>query len=128
MDIEEAKTKVGTGWHSLIDHYHDMVNRLTEPSTIVSVERRIGMLNIKASPLNDDHPTQEILDRLSWSVERDSAKVCEICGRKGFRRKILPEKPNLCGPHYVQIYSKVSDNGGLENVGHKIGEYILNSV
>lgn len=126
MVIEEAKSKVGPGWHDLINHYHEMMNRLSEPTIITDVTRRLGMLFIIARPLSDDPFVQEILNRLAWSVERDSVKVCEICGSRGYRRKIIPEMPNLCSKHYVEMVNRISDDGGLVNVGNKIEEYILN--
>ena len=103
MNRAEAYKKVGPGWSKLIDHYFEMIDRLPKQYSIMvtSVENRIGMLSMQAAC--NEHVVQDILNSLTWSTERASAKVCEVCGEKGYRRKALPGSPNRCRKHYIEL-------------------------
>ena len=108
MTAEDAKKQVGPGWAKLIDHCFLMAAYLWEAGDpiVVTVTNRIGMLSIRAT---SDHATvQDILNRLSWTLERDSAKVCEQCGAKGYRRKVLPGSPNRCRECYIALVNQPS--------------------
>lgn len=118
MTLQEAYQYVGKGWHPLIKHYFGMMMWIGDcqgpESTwvrpeVVEVGHNIGMLKIKAEcevPL-----VQEMCDRLSWSIERDSARICEVCGKKGWRRKALPGAPNRCRDHYIELANEMADKG-----------------
>lgn len=124
MNRVVALEQVGEGWYGLVNTYYDFLNTLDlsidndagplkdSPYIYVqTVEVSRGMLRLVA-----EHPNvvmQEILDKLAWAIERDSARVCEVCGEKGFRRKSLEGKPNRCQPHYVELLNDLADQGKI---------------
>lgn len=118
MDRERALEQVGDGWSTLVNTFYSFVEVLNDhqefpdPQIIieeVSVDR--GMLKIVAT--STSVTTQEILDKLAWAIERDSAKVCEMCGKKGFRRKAIEGSPNRCQPHYIELMNELDEAGKL---------------
>lgn len=120
MNREVALEQVGEGWSDLISKYYDFLDVIScaldadrKPDIevqVVEVDR--GMLHIVAE---HPHPTvQEMLDKLAWAIERDSAKVCEVCGEKGFRRKSLPGSPNRCQTHYIELTNEMAESGEIE--------------
>ena len=119
MDLEIALEQVGEGWSDLVNRYYDfldVINCATEAldwSTIevIEVEVSRGMLRIVAK--HPDATLQEILDKLAWALERDSAKICEVCGEKGFRRKSLEGSPNRCQSHYIELLNRLADEGKI---------------
>jgi len=113
MDPETSYDKVGDGWSGLIETFWKMVDVLSVRADIevVEVGHRMGMLDIKTK--TDDVLVQDILDRLAWSLERDSARVCEVCGGKGFRRKSLPGSPNRCREHYLILANEMAARGDI---------------
>jgi hypothetical protein len=126
MKLNEAYEFVGEGWHPLVKKFFGMMSWVGEyagpESTwvvpeVVSVGHRIGMLDIKAvatqggEPFGENTFVQEILDLISWKIERESVKICEECGERGYRRKALPGAPNRCRKHYVELANKMADEG-----------------
>lgn len=114
-----ALTEVGGGWAKLVNKYYDFLDIINcaldadrKPDIEVQVvEVSRGMLRIVAT---HEHSTvQEMLDKLAWAIERDSAKVCEVCGEKGFRRKTLEGSPNRCSPHYIELINELAESGEL---------------
>jgi hypothetical protein len=119
MNREVALEQVGEGWSGLVNSYYGFLDVLScaldadrKPDIEVqTVEVSRGMLRIVA-----EHPNavmQDILDKLAWAIERDSAKVCEVCGEKGFRRKTLEGEPNRCQPHYIELLNRLADEGKI---------------
>lgn len=107
MTLEEAKNAVGLGWSPLIEHYFRILRVVLAEWSIevTEVSNRLGMLSIRAkcsAPL-----VQDILDSLTWTTERASAKMCEICGEKGFRRKMISGSPNRCTKHYIELANEI---------------------
>lgn len=117
MDPEIALDQVGDGWSDLVCRYYDFLSILSPATGVDSeievevVEVNRGMLRIVAT--NDNPVIQEMLDKLAWAIERDSALVCEVCGEKGFRRKSLEGTPNRCQPHYVELLNRLADEGKI---------------
>jgi len=113
MDLNEAQEVIGKGWWPLLEKFWDMTAILSVRSNIevIKVGHRIGMLAIETKA--DDPMVQEMLKRLVWSLERDSARFCEVCGEKGFRRKTLPGSPNRCREHYVQLANEMAERGEI---------------
>lgn len=115
MDTEIALDQVGDGWSDLVCRYYDFVSMLNCACVgeieveIVEVNR--GMLRIVAT--NDNPVIQEMLDKLAWALERDSAKFCEVCGEIGYRRKSLEGSPNRCQPHYIELLNQLADEGKI---------------
>ncbi len=124
MNRVDALEQVGKGWSGLVNTYYDFLNTLdlsidndasalknTPYIYVQAVEVSRGMLRLVA-----EHPNavmQDILDKLAWAIERDSAKVCEVCGEKGFRRKTLEGSPNRCQPHYIELLNRLADEGKI---------------
>ncbi len=115
MTRDYALTMVGEGWADLVNKYYDFLDVIScaldaDRKPDIAVEElgvSRGMLKIVAV---HEHPTvQEMLDKLAWAIERDSAKVCEVCGAKGFRRKTLEGSPNRCQPHYVELVNELAE-------------------
>ncbi len=119
MDLEIALEQVGEGWSDLVNRYYDFLDVINcacnadrKPDVVVTVvEVSRGMLRIVATHSNV--LVDEMLHKLSWAIERDSAKFCEVCGEKGFRRKSLEGSPNRCQPHYIELLNRLADEGKI---------------
>ena len=115
MKLEEALTLVGEGWSPIVRRYFEMIDLLQQATDeeieVTYVGHRIGMISFKA--LTADPMMQDVLNRVSWTFERDSAKVCEVCGGKGYRRKNLPGKPNRCRQHYLELANEMAERGEI---------------
>lgn len=116
-----ALEEVGEGWSELINKYYDYLDIISlaidsddkfgSDIEVEVVEVSRGMLRFVAR--HNNLTIQEMLDKLAWAIERDSAKVCEVCGEKGFRRKSLEGSPNRCHPHYIELMNELADAGKL---------------
>jgi len=117
VDIVEACNNVGHGWTDLVGRYFgyvSVINCACDADNVIRieiVEVSRGMLRIVAK--HDSPLIQEILDKLSWAIERDSAKICEVCGEKGYRRKSLPGSPNRCRKHYIELSNDMAERGEI---------------
>ena len=120
MIREVALEQVGEGWSDLVNRFYDFLDVIScaldadrkSDIEVQIVEARIGMLRIVAT---HEHSTiQEMLDKLAWAIERDSVKLCEVCGGKGFRRKLLPGYPNRCMTHYIELTNEMAESGEIE--------------
>ena len=111
MTLDDAKKQVGEGWWPILEtfyRYIDLLNSsLDTDIDVVAVENRIGMLDITAR--HPDELTQDIVDKLSWATERDSVRVCEVCGKPGYRRKAIEGSPNRCQPHYIELLTQMAE-------------------
>jgi hypothetical protein len=118
MKSETALKQVGMGWWPIVRKYFDAVKLLQQATDyeieVTEVGHRIGMLSVKA--LTGDPLMQDILDRLAWTFERSSSKVCEVCGEKGYRRKSLPDCPNRCRKHFVELVNERDVQGTLQTI------------
>jgi hypothetical protein len=118
---DSALDEIEEGWHILVNKYYDYLdiismaidsdNTLAPDIEVEVVEVSRGMLRFVAH--HNNSTIQEMLDKLAWAIERDSAKVCEVCGEKGFRRKSLEGSPNRCQPHYIELMNELADAGKL---------------
>ena len=121
MSREETLQSVGPGWSKLVNRYWDFIDTLNDypnpdrlSAGIVLVDNARGMLHIVAqNGPNGGAVIQEMVDKLAWAIERDSAKVCEKCGKKGFRRKNLPGTPNRCRKHYIELANDMAERGEI---------------
>jgi hypothetical protein len=98
------------GWRKTFTPYIEYVLELF-PSTVVQrVDRFKGMLRIKM--LGSTPGEQYVLDAVCHKIERDSVKVCENCGKHGFRRfdEYLPEPKCLCFACYVHEVDGILNN------------------
>lgn len=120
MDRTKAVAHVPPGWSLLVNRYFDFIDVINQHgqrkgARVVLVESARGMLRIVAE--NGPHGgavIQDMLDKLAWAIERDSAKVCEVCGEKGFRRKSIPGSPNRCQTHYIELVNELAESGEIE--------------
>lgn len=116
-----ALEEISEGWSELVNRYYDYLDiisiaidaddNLAPDIEVEVVEVSRGMLRFVAR--HNNSTIQEMLDKLAWAIERDSAKVCEVCGEKGFRRKSLEGSPNRCQLHYIELMNELADAGKL---------------
>jgi hypothetical protein len=91
----------GKGWVDKFEtRLHDIL-QLFPNATVTRTFHRHGMLGIQFSTL--DTTEQYVLDCVSHKLERESAKVCEHCGKYGFIRRDerLVHRQVLCLPCYA---------------------------
>ena len=92
----------GSGW---INSFAKPISILQEtfPDIIINnIYRKYGMLYLDIAASNSD--IQYIIDCVSYKITRDSAKLCEECGKFGYRRQDnrLPVHPKcLCSLCYI---------------------------
>lgn len=83
------------GWQNKFEQRLNALERLFPDITLQSVERYKGMLRVKFTSLDND--IQDVLDSVTYKIERESAQTCEGCGKQGRRtEEHLPEKMCLC--------------------------------
>lgn len=104
------------GW----DHLVERVNSVLEVLPFAKVESlgyRHGMLSVNFTPL--DNPTEQfILNSISYCLERESVKVCELCGATNsiaIRKSLTPRKI-LCLRCYAFTLSDLSEKEEKENM------------
>lgn len=103
--------KFRTGWQEAFGPKLEYLFKLFPDLETISVERVHGFLRIKLkSPLDNLH--QYIVDCVTYKIERESARTCEVCGRYGrCRESHLPEKMTLCWKCYaLEIDSLLQNN------------------
>ena len=105
------KHNVGDGWTDLIAKFYNYISIIDNGSLykteIVSIENDRGMLKIVTNHPNPVY--QDMLDKLAWAIQRESARVCEVCGEPGYRRKIIKGSPNRCQPHYLELIQTLKE-------------------
>lgn len=96
---ELENSPLGTGWNSLLVLAHAIAQELPF-AKIFNITRRTGLLHVVFEPL--DNPIQQIiLEYVTYKLERESAIVCEHCGKHGFPRTDMAEKLTLCMSCYA---------------------------
>lgn len=93
--------KFKTGWQKAFERKVRELFEVFPDLQIESVERAHGLLRIKLLyPL--DKRIQDIVNCVTYKIERESATICESCGNRGTRRiEHLPEKMYLCWKCYA---------------------------
>lgn len=99
--LEQFKNEIAPGWSSLLDIVTNLLDIFADGISIDVIEKRHGMLNIKFKPANSDHLTY-LLNSLSYKIERDSARICNVCGSRGIRRKHL-NNDVYCFPCWLDV-------------------------
>lgn len=104
---------IGAGWKAAFEDKLIQVTQLFPESTIESISNFEGMLRIKFLSL--DNSIQYVLDCVAYKIERDSAKICELCGKFGRRTQkedsFFPQRKCLCWTCYaMEIDSMESHN------------------
>lgn len=103
---EEALSKFGTGWYSLIEKIYTIPYQLAFPTYVSSIERNNGMLSVKFHRDLTLDPQEFILSCIEYRIERLTAKICEECENYGLRRTNLPLTQTLCTSCYAKKYSE----------------------
>jgi len=116
MTKEEAYQEISPGWVLLLDHFYELVDHLetvdTKPSIwIEEIEIYRGMLRIHTD--SDQPLMKEIITKVAWASERESVKICAVCGERGRRRKNLPGRPNRCNKHFLALANEMADRGEI---------------
>jgi hypothetical protein len=99
---------IGLGWNSLIGKVEGIISILPF-AKIASISKVHTMLNIKFVQVLDKHE-QYVLDCIAYKIERESAKVCEDCGKPGIRRRNLPIVQVLCTVCYALKYNALMES------------------
>lgn len=100
--------EIGKGWNVLIEKVYSIQNKLSF-AIVTSITKEHGMLKINfQDPLDND--LQYVLDCIAYRIQRQSARMCELCGAYGESRKNLPEIQYLCTPCYAIKLSDVMES------------------
>jgi hypothetical protein len=99
-----------SGWKDTFTPYLNYVLELFPSATIERIDRYKGMLRIKM--LGSTPNEQYVLDGVCHKIERDSVRMCEHCGKHGFRRfdEHLPAIKCLCFACYVHEVDSILNN------------------
>lgn len=105
MLLQEFKT----GWQNAFEHKLQTLFKLFPEITFKYAKRNSGMLQVKIESLDND--VQYVIDCVTFKIERESAKICEHCGKHGYRRfkgecELLNETICLC----LKCYAIEVDN------------------
>jgi hypothetical protein len=89
------------GWFNIFEKKILNILNVFPSTKIETLTRYHGMLRVIFKAESDD--IQEIVDAVSYKIERDSARTCEGCGKLSGRRReeYLPEKMCLCWQCYA---------------------------
>jgi hypothetical protein len=91
---------VGLGWKEKFEDRINKVFKLFSDAKAMSYGRENALLKIKIELSNKEY--QDIVDSVTYKIERESARTCEECGRYGRRwEEHLPEKKCLCWKCYA---------------------------
>lgn len=120
MSLKEQYPDIGEGWSSILkqlDEVHHELVGLDSYHGIQSIERHNGMMKVQfVLEIQDTHPMHFILNSIAYRLERLTAKICEKCGRYGFRRTALTTVQTLCFDCYAIEYSDMYDNRSTQDV------------
>lgn len=108
MSLKERYPDIG--WHSLLEKLDQIDAELKDTHRVYigirSVERDNGMLKVKFRFNEPEYVLFDIQEAIAYRFERLSARMCEVCGKNGFRRTDLTETRTLCTEHYALQYSE----------------------
>jgi hypothetical protein len=108
MNKEKAKENIKSGWHSLLDKVYDIADVLPF-AKIADIKLRYSMLQIIFES-SLDKSQQYVLDSIAYKIERESARICQECGKSGNRRKDIAESPCLCTTCYAIQYNEMMES------------------
>lgn len=108
--INKMLNNFGVGWIRTFEKHLDYVTKFLPDISVISVERHKAMLRIKFSAPTED--LQYVLDCVSYKIERESARTCEMCGGLGVRRfsEWLQEPLCLCTTCYALHVDAILSN------------------
>jgi len=98
------------GWRKTFTPYIECALKSFPNTVVETIQRFEAMLRIKM--VGSTPEIQYILDSICYKIERDSVKMCENCGKHGFRRfdEYLPEPKCLCFACYVHEVDGILNN------------------
>lgn len=102
LTLEEAKQKVGSGWHDIIEIAYDAIKSIAPHVIVTSVKEKMGALRIYTNPYDEN------LEPLIVDLCRSSLRVCETCGGSGGMRKIGELYAVRCEKH-AEGYPEIPD-------------------
>lgn len=74
----------GLGWRGKFEQRLETLFKYFPETTVEDISRFRGMLRITLRGLDKD--IQVILDSVTYKIERESVRICELCGNIGTRR------------------------------------------
>lgn len=92
----------GTGWYQNFENRLESLKKVFSQVRIERIERFSGMLRIHVSA--PDPEIDYIAKCVTYKIERESARMCELCGKVGLRRlhdERLPVGMCLCNICYA---------------------------
>jgi hypothetical protein len=105
---DKEENNIGLGWNSLIEKAKD-IETLLSFAQIASISKAHCILKIKFADVLDKQ-AQYVLDCISYKIERESAKLCEECGKYGMRRHDLSTMQVLCTTCYTLKYNAEAES------------------
>jgi len=106
------------GWRNAFQPKFDILYKYFPDITVESSVKYRGMLRVKLKALDSD--VQFILDSVTYLIERQSAKTCEVCGTHTAIRILhdyrLPEVMCLCWKCYAFEISSLDDHNRLNKI------------
>ena len=104
----------GEGWRFKFEERLQAIYKYFPDAELVSAIRYLGMLRIEFKTLDKD--AQDILNSITYKIERESTRTCERCGNFGRRQEEhLPEKMCVCWKCYALIVDELVQNNNLNN-------------
>jgi hypothetical protein len=100
----------GLGWRDKYELRIKDILSLFPSASVKKLYRRLGMLAIEFTTL--DNTEQFVLDCVSYKIERESARICEICGNNAHGIKkdpALAERMCLCWKCYAMELSSIDE-------------------
>ena len=110
--IQEYLKHFGAGWQNAFTPKLEILIRMFPTVNIVSAIRHFGTLRITADGALDNDQ-RFVVDCILYKIERESATICEGCGKpcRIAKTEHLPEKKMLCWKCYaLEVDAIMSDN------------------
>ena len=111
IDREEGITRVGLGWRDVANTFYDMVDLIQDATgakiNVTKVEANRGFFHFECEDVPEKY--QNLLNRIFQSLRATSAVTCEICGKKGLRRKYFRWVPTLCREHFIDSANRADE-------------------
>jgi hypothetical protein len=108
MNKDIAKENIKTGWHDLLDKVY-AITEILPFAKVLDIRLRYSMLQIIFES-SLDKSQQYVLDSIAYKIERESARICQECGKNGNRRKDIAESPCLCTTCYTIQYNEMMES------------------
>lgn len=91
---------IGDGWLPLLKSCMDDLLKVGWDRRFFQIKEKFGGLRFYLSEYNDE------LSKIIDFYERESVKICEVCGQKGEKRTDISWYKTLCDEHYRETKNK----------------------